>query len=303
METISYKPFAERTPDRQYQDLLRRILNEGFEEHPIQGGSSKIIMGPQLRYDMRNGFPLITERDLSKLMKSALAELFAFMHGVRTQEGLVERGCAWWKAWVTPEKCAIFGLKPGDLGPGSYGAAWATFPTAEGTPFNQIEHLMKQIKEKPFLRTHFLTPWIPQYTLQHSALTRKVVVAPCHGWVHILAFPESKELRLHHFQRSCDMPVGVPFNMIQYSAFGLMVAHLLGYQFVEYLHTFSSAHIYEMQYDHVRDLVSREPKRLPTVKLDLDAVAAITDIRDFKPEHFVLTDYESHPAMKIPTPV
>jgi len=303
METIPYRPFAERTPDQQYQDLLRKIMERGRVTKPIQGEEAKGIVGMQLHYDMRNGFPLIGERDLSKLFKGGLAEGIGFLNGARTHDELSKFGCKWWDRWVTPEKCAIFGLPAGDLGDGSYGAAWTNFPTKEGTPFDQIEHVMKQIKERPFLRTHFISPWIPQYTIQHADLKRKVVVAPCHGWVHIFLYPDTKELALHHFQRSCDMPVGVPFNMLNYAAMGLMIAHLTGYTFVEYVHSFSDAHIYSSQYDAVKELIAREPRRLPTVKLDLEAVKGITNIKDFRPEHFILTDYEPHAAMKIPTPV
>lgn len=299
-----YKPYNERTPDSQYQDLLRRILNEGIEVNPIQGEKAKMLMGLQLRYDMKNGFPVITERDMSdKFFNYALAEHIAFLNGAHTQEELQKFGCPFWKRWVTKEKCAIFGLEEGDLGPGSYGAAWANFPTAEGKPFDQIEHVVRQIKERPYLRTHLISPWIPQYTIQHEGLTRKVVVAPCHGWIHIIAYPERKELRVHHFQRSSDLPVGVPFNIIQYAAFGLMLEHLTGYSFVEYVHTFSDVHIYESQYGKVEELIAREPRKLPTVRLDKEKVAGIDNIKNFRPEHFVLEDYEPHEKMIIPTPV
>lgn len=302
--TIAYKPISARTPDNQYQSLLRKIMTEGIEMKPIQGEKARMLVGLQLRYNMSNGFPLITERDMSgKFLISALGEHFAFLNGARTHEELAKFGCPWWNRWVTEEKCAQFGLETGDLGPGSYGAAWASFPTAEGKPFNQIEHVIKQIKERPFLRTHIITPWIPQYAIQHEGLTRKVVVAPCHGWIHVIAHPETKELRIHHFQRSADMPVGVPFNIVQYAAFGLMLGHLIGYKFVEYVHTFSDAHIYESQFENVKILISREPRKLPTVTLDQKAVQPISDIRDFRPEHFKIEDYDPHPKMVIPTPV
>jgi thymidylate synthase len=298
METM--KPLAERTPDAQYQNLLRKILEEGTEVLPIHGEKAKMLVGQQLRYKMENGFPVITERDLSgSFLTGALAEHIAFLHGARTQAELEAFGCKWWSKWVTKEKCDIFGLPEGDLGDGSYGAAWASFPTKEGVPFNQIKHLVQQIKERPYLRTHFLSPWIPQYTLQHEGLTRKVVVAPCHGWIHILAFPETKEIVVHHFQRSADFPVGVPFNIIQYAAFGLMLAQEIGYSLREVVYTFSDVHIYESQFDKVKELLTREPKRLPTVTID----PSIKDIFEFRPQHFTLTDYEPHPKMLIPTPV
>lgn len=293
------KPYQDRLPDDQYQKALAKIMKEGREVKPIHGEKAKMMVGLQLRYDLENGFPLITERDLSKLMDGALSEHFAFLHGARTQKELEDWGCKWWNRWVTPEKCEIFGLPAGDLGPGSYGPAWASFPTAEGKPFNQIIEVMRQLKERPYLRTHIITPWIPQYAIQHSDLKRKVVVAPCHGYIHILAFPESKELSVHHFQRSGDMPVGVPFNIIQYAAFTLMAASIMGYKPREYIHTISDAHIYESQYALVEELLKREPRRLPTVALDSD----VKDILEFRPKHFHLTDYDPHPAMKIPTPV
>ncbi len=294
------KPFEERSIDTQYRDALKRISEHGRDVMPIHGERAKMITGLQLRYDIANGFPVITERDLSgHFFKSALAEHIGFLNGARTQEELEKFGCKWWKAWVTKEKCDIFDLPEGDLGDGSYGAAWASFPTKEGDGFNQIKEVIRQLKERPYLRTHFISPWIPQYAIQHNDLKRKVVVAPCHGWIHILAFPEAKELSIHHFQRSADFPVGVPFNIIQYASFGLMVAQLTGYSLREVVYTFSDAHIYESQTEYVKELISREPRRLPTVELD----KSIKDIFDFRPEHFTLKDYEPHPKMMIPTPV
>jgi len=294
------KLFEQRIPDSQYGDMLKKILYEGRDVLPIHGEKAKMIAGAQLRYDIDNGFPVITERDLSgSFFKNALAEHIGFLNGARTQDELEQFGCNWWKRWVTKEKCEIFGLPEGDLGDGSYGAAWATFPTTEGDGFNQIKEVIRQLKERPYLRTHFISPWIPQYAIQHSDLKRKVVVAPCHGWIHILAFPEAKELSIHHFQRSADFPVGVPFNIIQYAAFGLMVAQLIDYKLKEVIYTFSDAHIYESQIDYVKDLISREPRRLPTVELEPE----INDIFDFRPEHFTLKDYDPHSKMMIPTPI
>lgn len=293
------KPYTERTPDTQYRDVLERIMKEGRVMNPIHGEPTKSIVGVQMKFDLRNGFPLITERDLTKLMPGALGEHFAFLHGAHTLEEMTKWGCKWWDRWVTPEKCAIFGLEAGDLGPGSYGPAWAAFPTAEGKPFNQIIEVMRQLKERPFLRTHIITPWIPQYAIQHSGLTRKVVVAPCHGYLHIFAYPETKELVLHHFQRSGDMPVGVPFNIIQYGAFALMAAQTIGYTATQLVYTISDAHIYSSQYELVEEILKRETRPFPTVTLK----EGITDILEFRPEHFTLSDYHPHPAMKIPTPV
>ncbi len=289
-----------KTPDNQYQNILKKILEEGHEVLPIHGEKAKMIPGVQLRYNLDNGFPVITERDLSgPFFMGAIAEHIAFLNGARTQKDLEKFGCKWWNRWVTKEKCAFFNLEEGDLGDGSYGAAWANFPTKEGTPFNQIKEVITQLKERPYLRTHFISPWIPQYTIQHNNRVRKVVVAPCHGWIHILAFPEKKEIIIHHFQRSADFPVGVPFNIVQYACFGLMVANIMDYKLKEVVYTFSDAHIYESQFEKVKELIKREPRTLPEVEID----KSIKNIFDFRPEHFTLLDYNPHPKMLIPTPV
>jgi thymidylate synthase len=295
------KPYSERTVDTQYKDLLKKIMAEGVEVKPIQGEKAKMIFGHQMHFDLNNGFPLITERDLSgKFMAGALAEHIAFLHGAHTHEELSKWGCPWWKRWVTKERCDIFNLPEGDLGPGSYGAAWTNFPTAEGKPFNQIVEVVKQIIERPYLRTHIISPWIPQYTIQHSGLPpRKVVVAPCHGWLHVVTFPETKEISVHHFQRSGDVPVGVVFNIVQYAAFAHMLAQVMGWKAKELVYTLSDAHIYESQYEKVSELLSRESKKFPTLQMNAD----IKDILDFRPEHFSVTDYEPNPAMTIPTPL
>jgi thymidylate synthase len=303
------KPYLERTPDYQYHNLLKRIMEEGTDITPIhgklagnrEGEKARMIVGHQLRYSMENGFPLLTERDLGKSFKGALGEHIGFLNGARTLEELKSYGMpgVFWDRWVTKEKCDIFGLAEGDLGPGSYGAAWGSFPTAEGQSFNQIAHVVQQIKEKPYLRTHLVSPWIPQYVIQHEGLRRQVVVAPCHGWIHVLTFPETKELVVHHFQRSADVPVGVAFNIVQYAAFGMMVGQLIGYKMKELVHTLSDAHIYHNQFESVQEMINRGPKAFPTVTLD----ESVNDIFAFRPSHFTLTDYEPHEKMMIPTPV
>lgn len=260
-----------------------------------------MIAGSLLRFPMSNGFPLMTERDLSgNFFSGALAEHIAFLHGARTHKELSSWGCKWWRRWVTKEKCADFGLPEGDLGPGSYGAAWTNFPTAEGPSVNQIENVIELLKKAPHLRTLRISNWIPQYTVPGRTNRRQVVVAPCHGDIHILAYPETKELDIIHVQRSADVPVGLVFNIIQYAAFGLMVAQIIGYRMNELVHFIADGHIYEEQIPSVEKLLEREPSIFPTVSLN----PSIKDIFDFRPEHFTIgDDYNPHPAMTIPTPV
>src|SRR3989454_96691 len=174
----------------QYRDLLLRILTTG-EEVPTEHGVSALkIIGHAMRFPLANGFPVVTERDVARepkngrrpsLFHQALGELCAFLNGAQTQQDLEQFGCYWWDPWVTAEHCEKFGLPPGDLRPGSYGAAFRRFPTAEGTPFDQLGHLIEQIKERPDARHHELSPWIPQYVLTGHEVGRRVGVPPCPG--------------------------------------------------------------------------------------------------------------------------
>lgn len=289
----SYLPFEERTPDSQYQDRLRLILEEGEEVESQQGVRAlTYIAPPPMHFLLSNGIPLITERKIP-FWRSAVGELLAFINGVRTQEGLEEFGCDWWSSWLTEKKCAKRGLMAGDAGPGSYGAAFHDFPTSEGKPFNQIEHLVEQIQDEPQLRTHFVSPWIPQYIGRGRGKKQKVVVAPCHGWMHVRILSD-KRLVLHMFQRSADFPVGVPSNMIQYAAFTIALAHFTGTIPYKFVHSFSDAHIYVDQIEHVKRILDREPRKLPTLMLN----AEVDDIFALRANDFSLTDYEPHPGIK-----
>lgn len=293
-----YKPYDQRTPDTQYHDIVQRILDEGEWSDTRQGPRAKTLIGVQMRFRLENGFPVITDRSIKSFWQKPIGELCAFINGARTREQLAEFGCTWWDAWTSEEKTSKRGLETGDIGPGSYGAAFHDFPTADGGSFNQFKHVVEQIKELPELRTHFITPWVPQYIVRGKGKQQKVTIAPCHGWVHVRVFGE--KLHLHMFQRSGDVPIGVPSNMIQYAALALMLEQLTGYEAVEYVHTISDAHIYEDQVEHILPMLEREPLRLPTVTLT-EAGKQITDIHDFRMEHFELSDYDPHPSIpKIP---
>lgn len=293
-----YKPYNDRKPDNQYQTILKAILKNGRFTETRQGPRAKTIIGVQMHFLFENGFPLITDRSLESFWKKPIGELCAFINGARTRDQLAEFGCTWWDAWTSEEKTKKRGLEPGDIGPGSYGAAFHDFPTADGGSFNQFKHLVEQIKELPELRTHFITPWIPQYIVRGKGKNQKVTIAPCHGWVHVRVI--DGKLSLHMFQRSGDVPIGVPSNMVQYSALALMLSSLTGYPVYEYVHTISDAHIYEDQIEHLMPMLERDPRRLPTVQLT-DEGKKISDIHDFRAEHFELSDYDPHPSIsKIP---
>lgn len=311
---IDYTEFQNRTPDFQYKDRLSEILRDGiYIKHPNQekGRHVKLGLSPMI-FNLSNGFPIITERDLGKFWWVPIGELLAFMNGARTLDKLEEFGCKWWKMWATPEKCADFGLEPGDLGPGSYGAAFHDFPNFEpvdvvdgkihyvANPFNQFENVIRQIKEKPDLATHKISSWIPQFCIGHSGRRRKVVVAPCHGDIQITIV--NGMLVLHMTQRSGDFPIGVPSNMIQYAALTLMIAHITGFKPHQYMHYVINAQIYEDQVESVGTVLSRRPTAFPSVYLN-EAGLKITNIFDFRPEHFVLENYYPDPPVKIPTTI
>lgn len=291
---IKYKEFSGRTPDVQYRNLLQLIISTGKKVYSQQEENAMMILGHQMRFDLKNGFPIITERDLvtpaegrPSQFKMAIGELCAFLNGARTLEEMKKFGCGWWKAWVTEKKCTKRGLEPGDLGPGSYGPAWRNFPTSEGKPFDQITHLIEQINEIPHLRTHIVTPWIPQYLGRGQGKQQKVVVVPCHGLFHVLVNTYTKEISLHHFQRSADVPVGLVFNLIQYAALTMMIAQVTGYEVDEFVYTTSDTHIFMGQMDDVNTILETEPQPFPTVTMD----STIKNIFAFRPEHFQVTDY------------
>jgi thymidylate synthase len=150
------------------------------------------------------------------------------------------------------------------------------------------------VRELPEVRTHFVSPWIPQYQVRGAGKTPRTTIAPCHGWVHVRVL--NGRLHLHMFQRSGDVPVGVPSNMVQYAALLLMLEQLTGYPPGVYYHTISDAHVYADQVEPVRQLVGREPRRLPTVTLTGEG-RKVGDIHDFRAEHFELSDYHPHPSI------
>jgi thymidylate synthase len=295
------KPVSERTPDDQYQKLLKSILDRGTRTPSQQGVDALTLMAPgPMRFRLDNGFPIINERNMAPkeserlpvtVWQQAIGEICGFINGARTQEELEKFGCYWWKSWVTPEKCAKRGLETGDLGPGSYGAAFHDFPTIDGGAFNQFKHIVEQIKEEPQLRTHFVSPWIPQYIGRGKGKQQKVVVAPCHGWVHLRVI--ENKLTLHMFQRSADTPVGLPSNMVQYAALAMMLAHVTGTEPYEYIHSISDAHIFVDQIPAVETMLAREAKPFATVVMNKDK----TDLFDFRREDFTLSDYSPHPGI------
>lgn len=291
---MEYRPPAEREPDSQYRLLLGRIVSGGVSVPTRQGPAALTLMQQAMRFDLANGFPLITERSLKSFWRKSIGELCAFINGATTLREFEEFGVDWWGPWATPEKTLKKGIEPGSIGPGSYGGAFHAYPTPDGPPFDQFKHLVEQLRELPELRTHFVDPWIAPYQVRGEGKQPKTTIAPCHGWVHVRVLDGG--LHVHMTQRSGDVPVGIPANMVQYAALTLMLEQLTGYRAVAYYHTISDAHIYADQVDAVRAMLATEPRPLPTVTLN-DAGRAVTDIHDFRADHFDLTDYHPHPSI------
>lgn len=294
-----YRPYSERTPDTQYKDLIRAILKDGIkspspmvDENGKEVNTIDLLGAPVMRFDLlKNGVPVLTERAI-KFWKAPIGELLGFINGAKTQEELEKYGCKWWKSWCTDEKCARRGLEPGDLGPGSYGAAFHDFPTAEGKAFNQFAEIIQQMKERPELKTHLISPWIPQYTIRNKHHQQKVVVCPCHGWMHFRIL--ENKLHLVLFQRSCDVLIGCPSNWVQYSALLLAMAEVLDLVPGEFIHMISDAHIYENQLPWVEEILARESKPFPTMTI----TNPHKDIFEYRAEDFELSDYDPAPAIK-----
>jgi thymidylate synthase len=292
-----YLPYAQRTPSTAYRDMLRTIADTGTHVQTKQGVDALAVAGVQMRFPMAHGAAVITERSIKGFARKAIGELCAFINGARTLEQLAEFGCDWWGPWASAEKCESRGLRPGDLGPGSYGHAFRHFTTDfEGDPegFDQFGALVRKLRDLPEDRTAFVSPWIPQANQREAGVKSRNTIAPCHGWVHALVF--DGKLHLVHNQRSGDTPIGVPSNMVQYNALGLMLEHLTGYELVEYVHWIQYAHIYINQLDQVSEMLTRAPRALPTLRLN-EAGLAVTDIHDFRGEHFEIADYDPHPPI------
>jgi thymidylate synthase len=291
---MEYLPYDQRPVSLEYRRVLGHILQSGTATRTRQGVDALTVMQQTMSFPLAQGFPVITERSIKSFWRKPIGELCAFINGATTLREFEEFGVDWWGPWATPEKTLKKGIEPGGIGPGSYGGAFRSYPTPGGQPFDQFRHVVEQLRELPELRTHFVDPWIAPYQVRGEGKQPKATIAPCHGWVHVRVLDGG--LHVHMMQRSGDVPVGVPANMIQYAALALMLEQLTGYRAVAYYHTISDAHVYADQVDAVRAMLATEPRPLPTVTLN-EAGRAVTDIHDFRADHFDLADYHPHPPI------
>lgn len=278
---------------KQYHDLLRTILEHGRERPDRTGTGTRGIFGYQMRFDLREGFPLVTTKKLHT--KSIIHELLWFLRGETNVTSLQEQGVRIWNEWATAEQTAKFGRKEGDLGP-VYGHQWRNFGASKledgsyaKNGVDQIMSLLVDLKTRPFSRRHIVTGWNPKEADQ-------VALPPCHTLFQFYVSPPEKEgerpeLSCQLYQRSADAFLGVPFNIASYALLTMMVAHVSGMVAREFIHSFGDAHLYRNHFEQAKIQLAREPRPLPTMTLD----PAVTDLFAFRYEHFTLTGYDPHP--------
>lgn len=261
-----------------YLDLLQHILDNGSDKTDRTGTGTRSIFGYQLRYDLSKGFPLVTTKKVH--LKSIIYELLWFLRGDTNIKYLNDNGVTIWDEWADDN---------GDLGP-VYGAQWRSWKGADGKIIDQISEVIEQIKTNPDSRRLIVSAW-------NTAEIPNMALAPCHTMFQF--YVADGKLSLQLYQRSADVFLGVPFNIASYALLTMMVAQVCGLEVGDYVHSFGDVHIYNNHFKQVKKQLAREPKALPTMKLNPE----IKDLFDFKYEDFSLENYEPHPGIKAPVAV
>ena len=272
-----------------YLSLLREVLEKGKERKDRTGVGTRGLFGGQLRFDLRESFPLLTTKKVH--LKSIVHELLWFVRG-QTQVGpLQQAGVSIWDEWATAEQTARFGRKAGDLGP-VYGHQWRNFGAtkqADGAyapdGVDQLARVVKDIHEKPFSRRLLVTGWNPKEA-------DEVALPPCHTLFQFHV--QDDELSCHLYQRSADLFLGVPFNIASYALLTLMVAGATGKKPGDFVHSFGDVHLYSNHLEQAKEQLSRTPRALPKMRVNPER----KDLFAFQFEDFTLEGYDPHPAIK-----
>jgi thymidylate synthase len=271
---------------RQYLDLLATILDKGADRKDRTGTGTRGIFGHQMRFDLREGFPLVTTKKLHT--KSIIHELLWFLRGETHVQSLQDAGVRIWNEWATAEQTARFGRAEGDLGP-VYGHQWRNFGATrlpDGTyardGVDQIAALVRGIRETPHSRRLLVSGWNPKEATE-------VALPPCHTLFQV--YVQDGKLSCQLYQRSADVFLGVPFNIASYALLTMMLAHVTGLEAHEFVHTFGDAHLYTNHFEQARLQLGRDTRPLPRLVLD----PAVTDIFGFRYESFTLQGYDPHP--------
>lgn len=290
----------QKNPDKQYKNLIKFILENGESVNTPQDVNALTCFGTtqSLIYDISNGDPVITERKMG--IKGPIAEMCAFINAEQDFKVMQDKygvPKAFWEPWVTEKKTQKIGAKPDCLGDGSYGRAFAAFPTPDGKEFNQIENIIRMLRDEKLRnrRTIYMSSWIPFYN--GWGATQRTVVSPCHGWVHFRVINNNLDMISWH--RSADVLLGFPNDMISYIAFFRMIESITGIKARRLIFQLSDAHIYENQLTEAKEILSREDRTLPTLRI----INKKENIKDFRKEDFELVDYKPHESIIIPSAV
>ena len=258
---------------RQYLDLMRTILETGVDRQDRTRTGTRSIFGHQMRFDLREGFPLVTTKKIH--VKSVIYELLWFLRGETNVRWLQERGVKIWDQWADEN---------GDLGP-VYGSQWRSWPDGHGGTIDQIANVIENIKTRPDSRRHVVSGWNP-------AEVDEMALPPCHCLFQF--YVAEGRLSCQLYQRSGDVFLGVPFNIASYALLTLMVAQVTRLQPGEFVHSFGDVHLYANHFDQAREQLQRRPRELPRMTLNPDR----TSIFDFDFDDFMLTGYDPHPHIK-----
>ena len=262
-----------------YLSLLSHILETGARKSDRTGTGTLSVFGHQMRFDLTRGFPLLTTKKVH--LRSIIHELLWFLSGNTNIKYLRDNGVTIWDEWADEH---------GDLGP-VYGHQWRSWPSREpGGAIDQISHVIDQIRRNPDSRRHIVSAW-------NVADVDRMKLPPCH--VLFQFYVADGRLSCQLYQRSADVFLGVPFNIASYALLTMMVAQVCHLQPAEFIHTFGDAHLYLNHLDQTREQLSREPRPLPTMKLN----PVVSSIFDFTYEDFTLAGYDPHPAIKAPIAV
>ena len=263
---------------KQYLDLMQTILDTGVRKEDRTGTGTLSLFGHQMRFDLQEGFPLVTTKKVH--LRSIIHELLWFLKGDTNIKYLRENGVSIWDEWADEE---------GNLGP-VYGYQWRSWPTPDGRHIDQISQVIDQIKNNPDSRRIIVSAW-------NVAEIQNMALPPCHAFFQF--YVAEGKLSCQLYQRSADFFLGVPFNIASYALLTMMVAQVCGLQTGDFVHTFGDVHLYTNHLEQARLQLSREPGKLPAMKLNPE----IDSIFDFKYEDFELSDYEPHPHIKAPVAV
>ncbi|MDP2832202.1 MAG: thymidylate synthase [Pseudomonadota bacterium] len=263
---------------RQYLDLLEHVLAHGTRKDDRTGTGTVSVFGHQMRFDLQAGFPLLTTKKVH--LKSILHELLWFLKGDTNIQYLKDNGVSIWDEWADAN---------GDLGP-IYGYQWRSWPAADGRHIDQISEVLETLKQNPDSRRIIVSAW-------NVGELPNMKLPPCHAFFQF--YVADGKLSCQLYQRSADIFLGVPFNIASYALLTLMMARATGLQPGDFVHTLGDAHIYRNHLEQVKLQLSREPRALPTMRLN----PAVSDLFAFKYEDFTLEGYDPHPGIKAPVAV